>query len=438
MRKLNYQNYFWIVLVVAIAVDTSFDFIAFRQSRLADATGDVVVRTYKVMDELGTTGGFVRENLRANVEHDKPQEIASLKSLREHFATLTTLTKDSPEQAARLAHLDFLKVSSVEKLSAKQLDQIARTIGVARRSEEANLQHHLQQDETQNRIAQNQVFWASSIDIALLLFAGLLWILESRSRKRNEAALMAAINSLDASNLDLQKVLSAKSLQMRSAVHDLKNPLGSISGFADLLADDFDKPSSVLEMSNVIQKISKHTLELVSSLVESEARQKKIDASLQIVDLDSYIDDVCASLKPQLHKKHQTLYFPRSAVPHEIKGDPSKIWDLFMNLIGNAVKFSPIGGVIEVRLSRNEGNLRVEIEDDGPGFTAGDKEKAFQQYEKLSAKPTGGETSTGLGLSLAKDVVAFHSGNLQIENSAGESGALLIVELPAQRDDQWT
>lgn len=441
MKKISYPKYFWIVLLIAIAVDTSFDFIAFKQTHLADATGEVVVKTYELLEEFTLVGQGVRENLGARVTHDQVRLDESLRAIKTHFERSLELSKNRPDQNHHLQSLSFLRVlpDDGSKISQRQLETIAQTVFGARRAEETELKSRLARDEEQSRIAQKQVFIASGVDIALLLLAGFLWILESRARRKNETVLTEAIHALNVSNFELQAVVAAKSKQIRSTVHDLKNPLGSINGFAELLVDDFDKPSSVLEMSNVIQRISKHTLELVSSLVESETRQKKLSASFETLNLNTYLKEVCTSLKPQIAKKHQTLSFDCPIAAYDINGNRQKIWDLFMNLIGNAVKFSPVGGKIEVRLASFNGRIRVEIEDDGPGFSQQDQLEAFKEFKKLSAKPTGGEHSSGLGLNLAKAAAEFHNGRLEISKRPGShSGAMLIVELPARRDETWS
>ena len=99
----------------------------------------------------------------------------------------------------------------------------------------------------------------------------------------------------------------------------------------------------------------------------------------------------------------------------EVQCDPEKLWDAFTNLVGNAVKFSPINGRIEIRAKAIDRSLVVEIEDNGPGFSADDISKAFIQSGSLSAKPTGDEVSTGLGLLSAYNF--FHEVGGSVKNS---------------------
>jgi len=103
------------------------------------------------------------------------------------------------------------------------------------------------------------------------------------------------------------------------------------------------------------------------------------------------------------------------------------------NLVNNAIKYSPPGKAVDVILSPRmvEGQTWVEIQvrDQGPGLTAEDKAQAFGLYQRLSAKPTGGEYSTGLGLSIVKQMVELHGGHVWIESEFGQ-GATFCLDLP--------
>jgi signal transduction histidine kinase len=99
------------------------------------------------------------------------------------------------------------------------------------------------------------------------------------------------------------------------------------------------------------------------------------------------------------------------------------------NLISNAVKYSPLGKRILVRVVNTDRAVRIEIQDEGPGLSEDDKSKLFGKFARLSARPTGGEYSTGLGLSIVKKMVEAMNGKVWCESELGK-GATFIVELP--------
>jgi signal transduction histidine kinase len=121
-----------------------------------------------------------------------------------------------------------------------------------------------------------------------------------------------------------------------------------------------------------------------------------------------------------------------------VLADKQAFWQVLDNFISNAVKYSPRGKNVWVRtLSRRDesGNLvgRLEVQDEGPGISESDMKKLFGKFARLSARPTGGEHSTGLGLSIVKKMVEAMNGKVWCESELGK-GATFIVELPSQTD----
>ncbi len=110
--------------------------------------------------------------------------------------------------------------------------------------------------------------------------------------------------------------------------------------------------------------------------------------------------------------------------------DPSAAMQAMDNLISNAIKYSPPGKTVFVEVERSGGLCSFSVSDEGPGFTEHDKHRLFTKFARLSANPTGGESSTGLGLSIVKKIVEAMKGEIHCESIAG-SGAKFVVTLPA-------
>lgn len=116
-----------------------------------------------------------------------------------------------------------------------------------------------------------------------------------------------------------------------------------------------------------------------------------------------------------------------------VTADPAAVEQVLANLISNAIKFSPAGKRVWLRVARAAGGRgRCEVRDEGPGIAAADRRRLFQRYRRLSAEPTGGETSTGLGLSIAKKLAAGMNGTLRCAPGAGP-GASFVLTLPGAR-----
>jgi signal transduction histidine kinase len=112
-----------------------------------------------------------------------------------------------------------------------------------------------------------------------------------------------------------------------------------------------------------------------------------------------------------------------------ISGDEDRLREALDNLVSNAIKFSPAGGAIGVSVARVGGEILLSVEDEGPGLKPGDGARLFRRFQRLSAQPTGGESSTGLGLSIAKRIVELHGGRITGESKPAR-GAVFTMALP--------
>jgi signal transduction histidine kinase len=139
---------------------------------------------------------------------------------------------------------------------------------------------------------------------------------------------------------------------------------------------------------------------------------------------------VVETQRPHATIKQQTIHLESEASSVVVLVDPSLAVQVLENLISNAVKYSPPGKSIFVRLKKHAQGVRVEVQDEGPGLSAEDQKKLFGKFARLSAKPTGGEHSTGLGLSIVKKMVEAMKGKVWCESELGR-GATFIVEFPA-------
>jgi signal transduction histidine kinase len=117
-----------------------------------------------------------------------------------------------------------------------------------------------------------------------------------------------------------------------------------------------------------------------------------------------------------------------------LTGDVERLREAVDNLISNAVKYSPIGGRIEISAHREHGEAIIRVTDQGPGLSPEDMGRLFGRFQRLSAKPTGGESSTGLGLSITKRIVELHKGRIFVESTRRNGGATFTIALPLDRE----
>ena len=331
-------------------------------------------------------------------------------------------------QSAAAAH------AAAESLrgSLASLRQSARqTQGLFRNFEMAILNSEVDAERTisSNNISETQLFFATGLDFILLLTAALIWFAYDRNRRNQERGLEQAMSGAKKSNADLVRMLSERSSELRNTVHDLKNPLSAIMGFSELIKLDCNDPTSVMEKCDILKRVSDHMIELVNSLVERESHVE--NQAPRVMNLNAYIEDVCLALTPQSRSKHQQFIFNFATKNMQVLAHPRKIYDLLMNVVGNAIKFSPKNTKIKIRTKVKNGRAFFEVEDEGPGFSADDKLHAFEVFKTLSARPTGHEKSSGLGLSIVREIAEYHGGSVKIEDAPSGHGACVVVELPA-------
>ena len=229
-----------------------------------------------------------------------------------------------------------------------------------------------------------------------------------------------------------RRIIAEKNDLMAAVAHDLKNPLSSIRMAARSLRLGLTEDPRA-EMADIIVESCEELLGLIEERLTRNAREAAIaKLHLSPIDLRVALQAVVQQNRPSAHAKNieLTLDWPGETVVH-VMADFHALTQIFDNLVSNAVKFSPPGKPVTVLLggSSAPGLSRVKVRDHGPGCSTADREKLFLPYQRLSARPTAGESSTGLGLSIARDMTVKMGGRIDCEDTEG-GGATFWVELP--------
>jgi signal transduction histidine kinase/CheY-like chemotaxis protein len=257
--------------------------------------------------------------------------------------------------------------------------------------------------------------------------------LEDRVAQRTRA-LMQANRRLSAQWLRLQRANGFKNEILGTVAHDLKNPLGVILGRTEMLTELIGAGSSKESLTAQVEHIrdAARRLTLMVDDLISDAMADAFDITIrrEPVDVASLVGEVADANQPLAANKQQTITV--SAPPNYVTMcDADRMREAIDNLISNAIKYSPIGGKIAVLVDHAHNNTLIRIADQGAGLSPEDIGRLFGRFQRLSAKPTAGESSTGLGLSIVKRIIDMHGGQVTAESGGPGRGSTFTVTLPA-------
>lgn len=257
-----------------------------------------------------------------------------------------------------------------------------------------------------------------SITAAMIIFWGF-------SRKRK------VINQqLQAQNNQLSELNDEKNSLMNIVAHDLKAPLNRILGLTNVMELEGGLPAKQLEYLRLIKKSTRAGSNLIIDLLDVNAIEEKISPHVPAeINVKDWFNERMNSFQVSADAKQLRLENDNQAAGVFVT-DVDFLGRIFDNLLSNAIKFSPPGKVIRVGIHSVNNSIRIIIKDEGPGFSDTDKQLMFQKFKKLSARPTGGESSNGLGLAIVKTLVDRLNGTISLDSKYG-SGAEFTVTLPA-------
>lgn len=210
--------------------------------------------------------------------------------------------------------------------------------------------------------------------------------------------------------------------------HDLKSPLNQIKGLAAIVkmtATSLD--TEALHCIDMIDKSATRLNEMINKILDVEAiESKKLNLKMDEVNLSKVLTDLVERYIVNARQKQVEIFCTLEPnIFAEV--DKGYVEQVFENILSNALKFSPAFRSVYVKLKQENGKAITEIKDEGPGLNEEDKKKLFGKYQKLSAKPTGNETSTGLGLSIVKKFVEAMSGEIWCSSQEGNGASFFVT-----------
>jgi len=227
---------------------------------------------------------------------------------------------------------------------------------------------------------------------------------------------------------EARSAIEAKDDFFSAISHELRTPLTSIAGWAALLLDSSDA-TTISEAARSIASSAAVQAQLIDDLLDvSRIMTNKFAITEVKVDLRDVIQDSMSGMRPIATAKDISL---RKQVEHAVvvNGDPARLRQVLTNLLTNAIKFTPAGGLIETRLSRDEAFGIIEVSDTGEGIPAGFLPHVFERRAQATERRFAG---LGLGLAIVKHIIELHRGSVEARSEGEGKGAVFIIRIPCE------
>lgn len=218
---------------------------------------------------------------------------------------------------------------------------------------------------------------------------------------------------------------------LRTAAHDLKNPLSIMPLLADMIIQHKENPEAIENMSSQIKDVGKRMNKILTDVLENAKREiAQVQLKLEKVDLPTLLKGVIDSKTAVARSKSQNIHFEAEDDRSVVPGDHRRLTEIFDILLNNAIEYSPKEKDIFVRLWIGNGKALIEFEDQGPGLTKENLNNLFRPFASPVEQSGGGDPLTNMRLSFVKNLVEAHKGEIYVESEGEGEGSTFTVMLP--------
>lgn len=425
---------------------------------------EIFKRGYQVISR----SNVVRFQPRAHITLGKIDFLkGDYKGAKSEFEKGLSVARDIKDIALQMeAHLYLSKVAEKQANPSDQLNNYnkylilkdsLKDLDVARQVERLQFELQIEKKDQENKILkinedrknaiitqqryQNIALFA--VVFSLLIVGSLIWRSSRRKAIANEALALqnAEIESqrveilkqneeLAIQNLKLSELNHEKDTLMSIVAHDLKSPLNRIRGLVEVIRlEPGGLSEDRLKLLKMIETSTQAGVDLITDLLDVHEIEENRNVLKATIDMPSFLRSRLDNFRSIAIAKGIDIKLDDGHLG-EIQSDVEYLSRILDNLLSNAIKFSAKGSVIQMSAGR-EGNMAwISVRDQGPGFQDFDKTLIYQKFKRLSARPTGGESSNGLGLAIVKTLVDRLQGDIVLNTASGK-GSEFIIKFPA-------
>ncbi len=274
------------------------------------------------------------------------------------------------------------------------------------------------------------------IAAVVAVFAVYVWR-ESQKRKsinrrleEQRGEIAKQNESLYQHNRELDELNHEKDTIMNIVAHDLKAPINRISGLIGILEMEGNLNENQQNYVRLVKTSTRSGLDLIKDLLDVHSLEENHEKLNSVpFPFHSFFREKVEAFRT-LGEPKRIKVIGNNYVTGKVVSEPGYLGRILDNLISNAIKFSPSDTTVEVNTDWKNGFLNISVRDAGPGFTEEDRQFMFQKFKKLTARPTGGESSNGLGLAIVKTLVDRLKGSIELHTTPGK-GSQFLVSIPA-------
>lgn len=383
--------------------------------------------TYARMKKFDLAQQYLDEGLDhclATGAKDRVQENYQLRSLLEKLKGNYAEALDWLTQANDIR--DTLYKESIHSTTVSLDDAFEKE---KMQAENENLQREKAESAAQDR---KQKYFIIALSIGFGLVVALLFVTFFNFRKINsqQAEILRQNAELMRKNEQLEEINLEKDGLISIVAHDLRAPLNRASALASLITATGDVSSEQEKYVNMISRVAEDGNKLIEDLLQlSTYQQSNLKPEIRPLRINEFTEGVLKGYQVQASAKKQSIRFTALPADAEVHTDYQLLGRVIDNLLTNAIKFSPEGKAIQVRIELRQDWAWIHVQDEGPGLSTEEQKKLFRKFQRLSARPTGGESSTGLGLAIVKILVSKLGGQITVDSVKGR-GSIFSIGVP--------
>jgi PAS domain S-box-containing protein len=249
--------------------------------------------------------------------------------------------------------------------------------------------------------------------------------------ERREAELRAARDAADTARAEAERAERLKSIFLANMSHEIRTPLTSIIGFSEVLEDEVPEPYD--RMAELVGMSGRRLLNTISSVLDlSKLEAGRWSLDLQTLDLRAEVTEAARLYRPRAEQRDLAVDVDLPDEPVRARVDRAALQRVLDNLVGNAIKFTPEGGRVVVRLQSNGRGARLEVEDSGPGLDPDLLDHLFEPFVQSPNERDEGASGSGLGLAITRRLVVAMDGSIDLDSDYA-GGTRFVIHLPDAR-----